>query len=65
MMPIQHSKQKWEVGQTVKVGFMTLLVTDYRPTPGDYLPDVYTLVAPGTGREYEFTPHHGLSRVNR
>lgn len=58
---IQHSKQAWEVGKTVRVGFMTLTVSSIELTPGDYKPDVYHLVS-SKGIRYRFTPHYGLER---
>ncbi len=33
----------WEVGEMVKVGFLTLKVLAKVPTPGDYMPDAYAL----------------------
>lgn len=57
-------KQTWTIGATVKVGFLTLRVSNLIPTPGDYRPDVYVLVDPKhDGRVYHFTPHFGLQRV--
>lgn len=61
-MAIKHSRQKWDVGQTVKVGFMTLTVTAIEPTPGDFLPDAYLLVS-AKGVAYRFVPHNGLERL--
>lgn len=58
---ITRSQQKWEVGQTVKVGFMVLTVVSLEPTPGDYRPDVYHLVS-AKGAKYAFTPHFGLEK---
>lgn len=63
-MPIQNSKQKWEVGETVKIGFLTLRITAFEPTPGDYMPDAYHLVNLKGDRSYRFTPHNGIERVN-
>lgn len=62
---IQRSKQAWEVGEAVKVGFMTLRVVEKEPTPGDYMPDAYILVGLGKneGRRYRFVPHNGLERM--
>ena len=57
---IQNSKQQWEVGQTVKVGFMSLRVLAKVPTPGDYMPDAYALES--NGKFYRFVPHNGLAR---
>lgn len=62
-MPITHSKQQWTVGSRVKVGFLTLTVTDLEPTPGDGMPDIYHLKA-DNGRRYEFRPHYGLERIS-
>ncbi len=58
---IQNSKQKWEVGQTVKVGFLSLVVVAKVPTPGDYMPDAYVLTN-SKGTFYRFVPHNGLVR---
>ena len=57
---IKNSKQNWEVGQAVKVGFMTLKVLAKVATPGDYKPDAYALES--NGKFYQFVPHNGLSR---
>jgi hypothetical protein len=38
---VRNSKQAWEVGATVKVGFLNLQVVAKVPTPGDWLPDAY------------------------
>jgi hypothetical protein len=37
---VRNSKQVWEVGEMVKVGFLSLRVTAKEPTPGDFMPDV-------------------------
>ena len=60
-MAITRSEQKWEIGQTVKVGFMVLTVIGFEPTPGDYRPDIYHLQS-SKGIKYTFTPHFGLER---
>ena len=60
---VRNSKQNWEVGQTVKVGFLTLRITAKVPTPGDYAPDAYELVSLDGSKKYEFVPHNGLSRI--
>ena len=59
---ITNSKQKWEVGETVKVGFMSLMVIAKEETPGDYMPDAYLLQS-AKGVDYRFVPHNGLTRV--
>lgn len=62
---ITKSKQAWEVGETVKVGFMSLRVVEKEATPGDYMPDAYILVGLGKNeyRRYRFVPHNGLERL--
>jgi hypothetical protein len=57
---ITRSKQNWEVGQTVKVGFMQLRVVSVELTPGDYRPDIYHLENLAGTKSYQFTPHFGL-----
>lgn len=61
---ITKSKQVWEVGEAVKVGFLTLIVTGKQPTPGDYMPDAYLLCSRDGQKRYRFVPHNGLERVN-
>lgn len=57
---IKRTKQCWEVGETVKVGFLQLRVVAKQPTPGDYLPDAYILTNREGGKFYRFVPHNGL-----
>lgn len=60
---IRKSKQEWEVGATVKVGFMTgLIVVAKVPTPGDFAPDAY-LLSRGD-KWYSFVPHNGLNGIS-
>lgn len=60
-----HTRQEWEVGIKVDVGFIKgLTVTGYVETPGDGRPNIWTLVNEKTGAMYEFQPHCGLVRVN-
>ena len=61
---IRKSKQSWEIGQTVKIGFLTLVVTAKEPTPGDYAPDAYRLRSQDGVRTYRFVPHNGLERLS-
>jgi hypothetical protein len=49
-MMIKASEQVWEVGEAVKVGFMTLRVIAKIPTPGNGLPDQYALTNNGCTR---------------
>ena len=53
----------WQVGQTVKVGFLTLSVVALEPTPGDYQPDAYLLSSIDGSKHYRFVPHCGLERL--
>jgi hypothetical protein len=60
-----RSKQSWQIGDTVNVGFVTCLEVVKRiPTPGDFAPDAYALWQPKTGRFYRFIPHNGLERCD-
>lgn len=63
---ISNSKQAWQVGEVVKVGFLTLRVTGTEATPGDYKPDAYLLcgLADKADRKYRFVPHNGIERLN-
>lgn len=59
---ITNSKQTWEVGSTVKVGFLSgLEVTAKVPTPGDWAPDAYVLRR--NDKAYLFTPHKGIEGI--
>jgi len=60
---IKRSKQTWEVGEAVKVGFLTLIVTAKEPTPGDFLLDAYRLCSQDGSKRYRFVPHNGLERL--
>lgn len=60
---ITRSKQNWNVGEVVKVGFLKLRVIAVR-TIKDYLPDIYDLESLDGSKHYEFIPHNGLSRIN-
>jgi hypothetical protein len=64
---INRTKQIWEVGHEVKVGFLRLKVLAKVPTPGDYMPDKY-LLGTRTSKEdrfYTFTPHNGIERIDK
>jgi len=58
----RKSGNKWEIGNVVKVGFMTLRVLGVRAEK-DYLPDIYTLESLDGTKKYEFIPHNGLTRI--
>jgi len=60
---ITNSKQVWEVGEVVKVGFLALRITAKEPTPGDYMPDAYLLTDKTGTKNYRFVPHNGLERL--
>ncbi len=60
---INHSKQNWEPGSAVKVGFMSLVVLAAVPSPGDYLPDQY-LLRSAKGQHYAFVPHNGCIKID-
>ena len=47
------AKQLWAVGETVKVGFMTLRITAKTPNG-------WKLVNKDASKQYEFEPHLGL-----
>lgn len=59
---INDSKQDWSIGNTVQVGFLKLKITSISSIK-DGLPDIYYLIDERNGREYEFIPHYGLTRV--
>lgn len=61
---IRNSAQCWQVGETVRVGFLTLRVTAIELTPGDYKPDAYLLTDRTGTRKYRFVPHNGLERIS-
>lgn len=60
---ITNTRQTWEPGRRVKVGFLTLEVVAKVPTPGNYAPDAYALKS-DKGAFYQFVPHNGLSRCS-
>jgi catalase len=64
MKMITNSKQVWEAGKTVKVGFTTLQVVAAVATAGDYAPDAYILVNNNGTKLYKFVPHKGLQSVS-
>lgn len=60
---ITKSKQNWEVGQTVKVGFMSLVVAAKIATPYDFAPDAYLLTNHAGTQLYKFVPHNGCEKI--
>ena len=63
-MAIINSKQNWQIGDRVNVGFMKNLLVTKIEAIYDGLPDIYTLENTNNGNLYEFTPHNGIARVN-
>lgn len=61
---ITKTDQSWEIGESVKVGFLSLIVTAKEPTPGDHKPDAYMLQSKDGTRNYRFVPHHGIERID-
>lgn len=60
---ITKTRQNWTTGQTVKVGFLSLVVKAAIATPGDYLPDAYILANLAGTQLYKFVPHNGLEKI--
>ncbi len=58
---ITKSKQVWQPGETVKVGFLSLRIIKAIATPGDYAPDAYILTNQKGDKFYRFVPHNGLT----
>ena len=61
---ITKTKQNWTIGQTVKIGFMSLVVKAAVATPGDYLPDAYILTNVAGTQLYKFVPHNGVQKID-
>lgn len=61
---IRDTKQQWQAGQQVRVGFLTLTVRVAVPTPGDGLPDAYILVNAAGTQLYRFVPHRGVEKLD-
>jgi len=61
---VKNTKQSWDVGQTVKVGFLQLVVKAAVATPGDYLPDAYILANVSGTQLYKFVPHNGIEKIS-
>jgi len=60
---ITHTKQSWNVGDKVNIGFIKgLTVLSVRAEKAG-LPDIYTLEGKES-RLYEFIPHNGITRIN-
>ena len=62
-MPIINTRQDWQIGSRVNVGFLKNLLVTKIDAIYDGLPDIYTLES-NTGKLYQFTPHNGIERIN-
>ena len=60
---IKHSKQNWQPGQIVNIGFLKGFVVKEVTDIKDGMPDIYLLERNGV--EYEFIPHHGLTKKDK
>lgn len=63
MINANRTSQVWEVGEVVRVGFLSLRITAKEPTPGDFMPDAYILTDRTGTKVYRFVPHNGLERI--
>lgn len=61
---ITRTKQIWQPGEVVKVGFLSLRIIKSVPTPGDYAPDAYVLTNQSGDKFYRFVPHNGLTKYD-
>lgn len=61
---IRNSKQQWEVGNSVRAGFVTVTIKAKCFTPGDGLPDLYICTNAAGDKLYAFIPHNGLTRID-
>ena len=59
---IRNSKQTWQQGEVVRVGFLRLRVLDMLAVK-DYLPDLYLLESLDGTKRYRFIPHYGVKRL--
>ncbi len=57
----RNCKQDWTVGQTVRVGFLSLVVVAGLEATGDGNPGAFILTN-GT-QLYSFVPHNGVSKI--
>ena len=62
-MAITNTRQDWQIGALVNVGFVRNLKVIKVDAIFDGLPDIYTLES-ANGTRYEFTPHNGIERIN-
>ena len=62
-MAITNTRQNWQIGSRVNVGFLKNLLVTKIDAIYYGLPDIYTLES-ANGTRYEFTPHNGIERIN-
>ena len=63
-MPIINTRQSWQIGDRVNVGFMKDLLVTKIDAIVDGLADIYTLKNTNNNKLYQFTPHNGIERIN-
>lgn len=56
-------KQSWNLGESVKVGFLTLVVLAKEKNSDRYQPNAYLLRSITGDKFYQFVPHNGLTRL--
>jgi hypothetical protein len=59
---IVNTAQRWQPGERVKVGFLSLIVLGNIGSTYKGAPESYRLVNPRTQRTYRFTPYNGLEK---
>ena len=62
-MVVNNSKQNWNNGSTVKIGFLELRIIGVKSIV-DGLPDIYELENLKGDKLYEFTPYNGLVKID-
>ena len=60
---ITKARQDWTPGQTVKVGFMHLIVKACIANIGDGQPDSYILTNAAGTALFRFVPHNGCEKI--
>ena len=62
-MVVKNSKQNWNIGSTVKIGFLELRIIGVKSIV-DGLPYIYELENLKGDKLYEFTPYNGLVKID-
>lgn len=60
---ITKSKQSWELGSKVNIGFLKGFEVIATRAVKDYMPDIYLLQR--NSCYYEFIPHNGLTKLSQ